>query len=111
MLIFLLFISRKKPGDHLAYLDPHYMRTSKTNSVSYKDGEFLNFCPSKAIETKDTASYTMGDLESYHCSAVRLVSVDSIDPSMVFGFYCKDEQAVDTFSVRMQQVCKCIIFS
>lgn len=72
-------------GDHLAYLDPHYMRAT--------------------IEPKDASSYTMEDLESYHCPTVRLVPVNTIDPSMVFGFYCKDEQEVDAFKLSTQQLC------
>ncbi|KAI8841307.1 hypothetical protein BC829DRAFT_402589, partial [Chytridium lagenaria] len=58
-------------GDNLIYLDPHYMRG--------------------AVEVKDGSSYKIEDLSTYHCSTVRSINIESVDPSMVAAFYCKDE--------------------
>ncbi|KAH6571056.1 hypothetical protein BASA50_004397 [Batrachochytrium salamandrivorans] len=55
-------------GDHLIYLDPHYMRP--------------------CVEPRDISSYKMEDLLSYHCETVRLLPIASMDPSLVVGFYC-----------------------
>lgn len=57
-------------GDNLIYLDPHYTRP--------------------AIEPKDVLSYTQTDLLSYHCDVVRLLPIESADPSCVVGFYAKN---------------------
>ncbi|KAJ3068647.1 Cysteine protease atg4b [Podochytrium sp. JEL0797] len=67
-------------GDnHLIYMDPHFMR--------------------QTVELKDPASYTPTDLETYHCPTVRIVPITSLDPSMVFGFYCRTKEEVDQFVV------------
>ncbi|KAJ3327410.1 Cysteine protease atg4b [Blyttiomyces sp. JEL0837] len=65
-------------GNNLIYLDPHYMRP--------------------VVESKDTSSYVPEDLASYHCPDVRLASIESIDPSMVIGFYCRDEADLLNFT-------------
>ncbi|KAI9342602.1 hypothetical protein BDR26DRAFT_859237 [Obelidium mucronatum] len=62
---------------HLIYTDPHFMRQS--------------------VELKDPTSYTAQDLETYHCPTVRIVPISSLDPSMVFGFYCRNKEDVDQF--------------
>ncbi|ORY49948.1 hypothetical protein BCR33DRAFT_676867 [Rhizoclosmatium globosum] len=63
--------------NHLIYMDPHFVR--------------------QTVDLKDPASYTAQDLETYHCPNVRIVPITSLDPSMVFGFYCRDKAEVDMF--------------
>ncbi|KAI9365467.1 hypothetical protein DFJ73DRAFT_654423 [Zopfochytrium polystomum] len=72
-------------GDNLVYLDPHYMR--------------------ETVSMKDTASYSLDDLATYHCQSVRLVPVETIDPSMVFGFYCKDEKDFHDLNSNLSKLC------
>ncbi|KAJ3019090.1 UNVERIFIED_CONTAM: Cysteine protease atg4b [Siphonaria sp. JEL0065] len=63
--------------NHLIYTDPHFMR--------------------QTIDLKDPAAYSTENLETYHCTTVRIVPISSLDPSMVFGFYCRNKQEVDQF--------------
>ncbi|KAJ3276697.1 Cysteine protease atg4 [Borealophlyctis nickersoniae] len=64
-------------GDNLIYLDPHYLRP--------------------AVEVKDPSSYTPEDLSSFHCETVRVASIASVDPSLVLGFYCRDQKEFEEF--------------
>ncbi|KAI8620537.1 hypothetical protein BC830DRAFT_1059165 [Chytriomyces sp. MP71] len=72
-----LFFTGVEGETHLTYMDPHFMR--------------------QTVELKDPASYTQEDLESYHCPTVRIVPISTLDPSMVFGFYCRDAGEVAKF--------------
>ncbi|XP_062113474.1 cysteine protease ATG4-like [Humulus lupulus] len=40
------------------------------------------------------------DTSSYHSSVVRHVALDSIDPSLAIGFYCRDKDDFDDFCLR-----------
>lgn len=53
-----------------------------------------------AVKLKDTSSYTLEDLESYRCSQVRTVAITSLDPSMVLGFYCRNQHDFEDFCVE-----------
>lgn len=44
------------------------------------------------------------DTSSYHCSVVRHVSLDSIDPSLAIGFYCRDKDEFDDFCLRASKL-------
>ena len=57
-------------NNHLIYLDPHYSR--------------------QCLEVRDVSSFSAQALSSYHCESVRLLSITSLDPSLVIGFYCND---------------------
>ncbi|TPX53176.1 hypothetical protein SeMB42_g00952 [Synchytrium endobioticum] len=71
-------------GDQLIFLDPHLMRPT--------------------VEVKDLESYTIDDISSYHCSNVRLASITSVDPSLVIGFYCKNEENFQELCTRCQRI-------
>ncbi|GAB4858977.1 Cysteine protease atg4 [Ancistrocladus abbreviatus] len=40
------------------------------------------------------------DTSSYHCSVVRSLQLDSIDPSLAIGFYCRDKGDLEDFCSR-----------
>ncbi|KAL8473418.1 hypothetical protein ACS0TY_030311 [Phlomoides rotata] len=60
------------------YLDPH-----EVQQVVHIESESLNV-----------------DTSSYHCNIVRHIAVDSIDPSLAIGFYCRDKSDFDDFCLR-----------
>jgi cysteine protease ATG4 len=58
-----------KPCDHLLYLDPHISKPS---------------LPVKNV-------YLASEFSSYHSNSAKRISIDKLDPSLLVGFYCKDE--------------------
>lgn len=66
--------------DHLYYLDPHVVQP--------------------AIPTADPSF----DSESYHCSTLKKIAISGLDPSLAFGFYCRDETDFRQFVERLQQL-------
>lgn len=44
------------------------------------------------------------DISSYHCSNVRSMPLDSIDPSLAIGFYCRDKDDFEDFCFRASQL-------
>ncbi|KAG2258575.1 hypothetical protein Bca4012_021754 [Brassica carinata] len=60
------------------YLDPHDVQQVVTVNT----------------ETQDV------DTSSYHCNTVRYVPLDSLDPSLALGFYCRNKDDFDDFCIR-----------
>ncbi|KAF3556901.1 hypothetical protein F2Q69_00014599 [Brassica cretica] len=60
------------------YLDPHDVQQVVTVNK----------------ETKDA------DTSSYHCNTLRYVPLESLDPSLALGFYCRDKDDFDDFCIR-----------
>ncbi|XP_009116671.1 cysteine protease ATG4b isoform X1 [Brassica rapa] len=60
------------------YLDPHGVQQVVTVNK----------------ETQDV------DTSSYHCNTVRYVPLESLDPSLALGFYCRDKDDFDDFCIR-----------
>ncbi|XP_057956893.1 cysteine protease ATG4-like isoform X2 [Malania oleifera] len=44
------------------------------------------------------------DTSSYHCNVVRHIPLDSIDPSLAIGFYCRDRDDFDDFCYRASKL-------
>ncbi|MCL7025148.1 hypothetical protein MKW94_018042 [Papaver nudicaule] len=44
------------------------------------------------------------DTTSYHCSVVRNLPLDMIDPSLAIGFYCRDKDDFDDFCARASKL-------
>ncbi|KAJ2793893.1 Cysteine protease atg4 [Coemansia furcata] len=55
-------------GDELLYLDPHFTRP--------------------AVAHRPDGHYSHSDLASYSCNTPRRISLNRLDPCMVFGYYC-----------------------
>ncbi|KAG6538510.1 cysteine protease ATG4B-like isoform X2 [Zingiber officinale] len=64
------------------YLDPHEVQTA----VDIKKDDLESDCT------------------SYHCSTVRHLSLDMIDPSLAIGFYCRDKGDFEDFCSRATQL-------
>ncbi|CAG7866018.1 unnamed protein product [Brassica rapa] len=60
------------------YLDPHGVQQVVTVNK----------------ETQDV------DTSSYHCNTVHYVPLESLDPSLALGFYCRDKDDFDDFCIR-----------
>ncbi|KAF9426416.1 Cysteine protease atg4 [Podila epigama] len=71
-------------GDDLFYLDPHHSRC--------------------VVETKDPKDYVAEDFATYHCEVVRKIDINSIDPSMLLAFYCRDRNDFDAFAERVKEL-------
>jgi cysteine protease ATG4 len=71
-------------GDNLIYLDPHHVRP--------------------AIPPKDVNSYDKVDIFGYHCAKIRLLSFSAMDPSMVVGFYFKNQDDFEQFRTLSKMV-------
>lgn len=44
------------------------------------------------------------DTSSYHCSTVRDMALDLLDPSLAIGFYCRDKDDFDDFCSRASEL-------
>jgi len=42
--------------------------------------------------------------ESFHCRTPQKMPINSVDPSLAIGFYCKDKQDFDDFWIRAKQL-------
>lgn len=63
-------------GKRLFYLDPH-----------------------TTYNTFDIRAATTTELKTYHCSRIRVMNVSNLDPSLAFGFLCRNSK--DLFTLRM----------
>jgi len=71
-------------GDELLYFDPHFVRP--------------------AVGLQDAGSFGYVDLDSFVCShGVRSMPVQSMDPSCVAGFYCKDRDDFENLCVKLKK--------
>jgi hypothetical protein len=43
-------------------------------------------------------------MDTYHCPTIRTVPINTIDPSMVVGFYLHDEQELNIFISDVNEV-------
>ncbi|XP_021273515.1 cysteine protease ATG4-like isoform X2 [Herrania umbratica] len=44
------------------------------------------------------------DTSSYHCDIIRHIPLDSIDPSLAIGFFCRDKDDFDNFCLRASKL-------
>ncbi|KAG7574842.1 Peptidase C54 [Arabidopsis suecica] len=44
------------------------------------------------------------DTSSYHCNVIRYVPLESLDPSLALGFYCRDKDDFDDFCLRASKL-------
>uniref|UniRef100_A0A1J3J860 Cysteine protease n=1 Tax=Noccaea caerulescens TaxID=107243 RepID=A0A1J3J860_NOCCA len=64
------------------YLDPHEVQQMVTVNK----------------ETPDV------DTSSYHCNVLRYIPLESLDPSLAIGFYCRDKDDFDDFCLRASKL-------
>ncbi|TYH36875.1 hypothetical protein ES332_D12G002000v1 [Gossypium tomentosum] len=44
------------------------------------------------------------DTSSYHCNIIRYIPLDSLDPSLAIGFFCRDKDDFDDFCFRASKL-------
>jgi len=78
---------------------------ASTYLVGVQDDQAMYLDPH---ETQQVVPVTPENLEldtsSYHCSAVRRLPLDSIDPSLAIGFYCRDRAEFDDLCARSSEL-------
>lgn len=57
------------------------------------------------IQRHYATAYSHAELKTFHCDRVRKMPLSGLDPSMLIGFLCKDEQDWVDFRHRVTQVC------
>ena len=75
----------------IIYLDPHCLQQSLQLLII-------------GVPLRDELSYTLSDLQSYHCKQVKWMHIGDVDPSMVVGFYFATVQEFDQFLINGKQV-------
>jgi len=93
-------------ANYLFYSDPHRVQPaipcrSSSESPSDIESEELKNAYGHTVHRYSTA-----ELETFHCARVRKIPVASLDPSMLLGFVCKDEEDWKDFQVRVRGLSK-----
>jgi cysteine protease ATG4 len=57
----------------------------------------VKICPDDGVKV---------DTSSYHCSVVRRMALDAIDPSLALGFYCRDKAEFEDLCNRASELAK-----
>ena len=57
-----------------------------------------------AIQDHYIRAYSASDLKTFHCDRVRKLPLSGLDPSMLIGFLCKDEDDWLDFRQRAAEV-------
>lgn len=58
-----------------------------------------------------TTAYPDSLLRTYHCEKIKKMPLSGLDPSMLLGFVCKDEDDFEDFVERVAQVIHVIQYS
>jgi cysteine protease ATG4 len=56
------------------------------------------------LQTHYVSAYSPVELKTYHCDRVRKLPLSGLDPSMLIGFLCKDEQSWIDLRARVNDV-------
>ncbi|KAG0585015.1 hypothetical protein M758_3G251700 [Ceratodon purpureus] len=80
---------------------------ASTYLVGVQDDQAIYLDPH---ETQQVVPVTPDNLEvdtgSYHCSVARRLPLDSIDPSLAIGFYCRDRGEFDDLCARSSELAR-----
>ncbi|XP_019152125.1 PREDICTED: cysteine protease ATG4-like [Ipomoea nil] len=76
-----------------------------TYIVGVQDDQAFYLDPHEVQQVVDLGRDNLDiDTSSYHCDVVRQLPLDSIDPSLAIGFYCKDKSDFDDFCARASEL-------
>jgi len=56
------------------------------------------------VQKHYVSAYTAADLKTFHCDRVRKMPLSGLDPSMLIGFFCRDEKDWMDFKHRVEAV-------
>ncbi|KAL7000896.1 Cysteine protease atg4 [Sarracenia purpurea var. burkii] len=78
---------------------------ASTYIVGVQDEEAFYLDPHEVQPVADIGKDNLeADTSSYHCNVLRHVSLDSIDPSLAIGFYCRDKDDFNDFCDRASKL-------
>ncbi|ONK79690.1 uncharacterized protein A4U43_C01F9050 [Asparagus officinalis] len=78
---------------------------ASTYLVGVQDDKALYLDPHEVQPVVEIKSDNLeADVSSYHCSTVRNLPLDQIDPSLAIGFYCRDEDDFKDFCLRASEL-------
>ncbi|EEE61922.1 hypothetical protein OsJ_16662 [Oryza sativa Japonica Group] len=78
---------------------------TSTYIAGVQDDRALYLDPHEVQMAVDIAADNIeADTSSYHCSTVRDLALDLIDPSLAIGFYCRDKDDFDDFCSRATEL-------
>lgn len=78
---------------------------ASTYIVGVQEEEAFYLDPHEVQQVADIQRDNLeADTSSYHCNVLRHVPLESIDPSLAIGFYCKDKDDFDDFCNRASKL-------
>lgn len=78
---------------------------ASTYIVGVQDDKAFYLDPHEVQQVVDIKTDNLdADTSSYHCSTVRSMDFDSIDPSLAIGFYCRDKDDFEDFCFRASRL-------
>ncbi|XP_015692368.1 cysteine protease ATG4B [Oryza brachyantha] len=78
---------------------------TSTYIAGVQDDRALYLDPHEVQMAVDIAADNLeADTSSYHCSTMRDLALDLIDPSLAIGFYCRDKDDFDDFCSRASEL-------
>ncbi|WOL13340.1 cysteine protease ATG4B isoform X1 [Canna indica] len=78
---------------------------TSTYIVGVQDNKALYLDPHEVQQAVDIKRDDLeADTSSYHCSMVRHLPLDTIDPSLAIGFYCRDKEDFEDLCTRASKL-------
>ncbi|KAM0015061.1 putative peptidase C54, papain-like cysteine peptidase superfamily [Helianthus debilis subsp. tardiflorus] len=78
---------------------------ASTYLVGVQDDKVFYLDPHEVQQTVNISRDNLeADTSSYHCNVIRQIPLESIDPSLAIGFYCRDKDDFDDFCSRASEL-------
>ncbi|KAI7749948.1 hypothetical protein M8C21_029366 [Ambrosia artemisiifolia] len=78
---------------------------ASTYLVGVQDDKVFYLDPHEVQQTVNIGKDSLeADTSSYHCNVIRQIPLESIDPSLAIGFYCRDKDDFDDFCSRASEL-------
>ena len=97
-------------GDNFIYLDSHRAQPAvplrfppSTGTTSHWRKAFSG-SRLDPVQEHYVSAYSTAELDTFHCDRVRKMPLSALDPSMLLGFLCKDEQDWSDFQERVDRL-------
>jgi cysteine protease ATG4 len=82
-------------ANSLYYLDPHFTRPAvplRSTNAGSEDSEQPRTSSLRGEVNALLGAFDPSELATFHCEKVKRMQVSGMDPSMLLGFMCKDEE-------------------
>ncbi|KAI3817297.1 hypothetical protein L1987_11086 [Smallanthus sonchifolius] len=78
---------------------------ASTYLIGVQDDKVFYLDPHEVQQTVNISKNNLeADTSSYHCNVIRQIPLESIDPSLAIGFYCRDKDDFDDFCSRASEL-------